>query len=108
LEWTLADQSPEHSKTEWLCVDVVGYEIINVYISPPSRFTPTTIPMFLHPSLQVGDFNCQHVKWGTAQRLLMVKAWPPGQQPTTLSCCTTQREQPVSPLTDEKSAPTRT
>ena len=31
LEWSLIDQSPEQSETEWLCVDVAGYEIINVY-----------------------------------------------------------------------------
>jgi len=42
------------------------------------------------------------------QHLLTVKAWHSGQQPTTLSCCTTQREQTVSPLTDGTSATTRT
>jgi len=26
--------------------------------------TPTTILTFPHPSLYVGDFNCQHVNWG--------------------------------------------
>jgi len=31
LEWSLIDQSPEQSETEWLCADVAGYEIINVY-----------------------------------------------------------------------------
>jgi len=31
---------------------------------PRSRFTPTAIPAFPHPSLYVGDFNCQHVNWG--------------------------------------------
>ena len=25
LEWSLVDQSPEQSETEWVCVDVVGY-----------------------------------------------------------------------------------
>jgi len=28
LEWSLVDQSPEQSETEWLCVDVAGYKII--------------------------------------------------------------------------------
>jgi len=27
LEWTLVDQSPEQSQTEWLCVDVTGYKL---------------------------------------------------------------------------------
>jgi len=47
-----------------LCVDVAGYKIINVYKPPRSRLTSTTIPTFPHPSLYVGDFNCQHVNWG--------------------------------------------
>jgi len=33
LEWSLVDQSPEQSEIEWLCVDVAGYKIINVYTS---------------------------------------------------------------------------
>ena len=64
LEWSLVDQSPEQSETEWLCVDVAGYKIINVYKPPRSRFTPTAIPTFPHPSLYVSDFVCQHVNWG--------------------------------------------
>jgi len=51
LEWSLVDQSPEQSETEWLCVDVAGYKIVNVYKLPRSRLTPTTIPTFPHPSL---------------------------------------------------------
>ena len=64
LEWSLVDQSPEQSETEWLCVDVAGYKIINVCKPPRSRFTPTAILTFLHPSLYVGDFNCRHVNCG--------------------------------------------
>jgi len=63
LEWSLVDQSPEQSETEWMCVDVAGYKIINVFKPPRSRFTPMAIPTFPHPSLYVGDFNCQHVDW---------------------------------------------
>jgi len=40
------------------------YNIMNVCKPPSSPFTPTAIPTFLHPSLNVGDFNCQHVNWG--------------------------------------------
>jgi len=64
LEWSLVDQSPEQSEAEWLCVDVAGYKIINVYKPRRSRLTPKTLPTFPHPSLYVGDFNCQHVNWG--------------------------------------------
>jgi len=45
-----------------LCADVAGYKI--VYKLQHSRLTLTTIPTFPHPSLYVGDFNCQHVNWG--------------------------------------------
>ena len=64
LEWSLVDQSPEQSETEWLCVDVAGHNIIKVYKPPRSQFTPTAILTFPHPSLYVGDVNCQHVNWG--------------------------------------------
>jgi len=63
LEWSLVDQSPGQSETEWLCVEVVGCKLINVYKPTRSRFTPTAIPTFPYPSLYVGDFNCQHVNW---------------------------------------------
>ena len=59
LSWTLADQSPDGSETEWLCVDIDGIKIINVYKPPTTRLTPT-IPVFPHPSLYAGDFNCRH------------------------------------------------
>jgi len=58
-EWSLVDQSPEQSETEWLCVGVAGYKIIYVYTPPRSRLTSRAIP-----SLYVGDFNCHHVNWG--------------------------------------------
>jgi len=64
LKWSLVDQTAEQSETEWLCVDITGYKIFNVYRPPRSRLTPTTIPTFPQPSLYVGDFYCQHVNWG--------------------------------------------
>ena len=63
LEWSLVNQSQEQSETEWLCVDVAGCKIINVYKPPCSRFAPTAIPTFPHLALYVGDFNYQHVNW---------------------------------------------
>jgi len=108
LEWSLADQSPEQSETEWLCIDVAGYKIINVCKPPRSRFTPTAIPTFPHPSLYVGDFNCQQVNWVTTKHFLTVRAWTPGQHPTTLDSSMTQRKQPASSVAVITSAPTRT
>ena len=64
LNWTLADHSPEGSATEWLCVDVSGVNIVNVYKPPPVSLTPNAIPVFPNPCLYAGDFNCQHTDWG--------------------------------------------
>ena len=64
LKWTHFDQSPPTSETEWLCVDVDGYKIINVYKPPPIRLQVSDLPVLLHPCLYAGDFNCQHVYWG--------------------------------------------
>ena len=64
LKWTFFDQSLPTSKTEWLCVDVNGYKIVNVYKPPPIRLQVSDLPVFPHPYLYAGDFNCQHVDWG--------------------------------------------
>ena len=58
LNRTLADCSPE--ATEWLCVDVDGVNIVNVYKRPPVSLTPNAILVFPHPCLYAGDFHCQH------------------------------------------------
>ena len=86
MEWSLVDQSPEQSETEWLCVDVAGYMIVNVYKPPRSRFTPTAIPTFPHPSLYVGDLNCQHVNWGYN------KTFPDGESQLLLSSIERRRQ----------------
>ena len=64
LKWTLFDQSPPTSETEWLCVDVDGCKIVNVYKPPPICLQLSNLPEFLHPCLYAGNFNCQHVDWG--------------------------------------------
>ena len=61
LKWTLYDQSPTTSETEWLCVDVDGYKIVNIYKPPPKRLQVSDLPVFTHPCLYAGDFNCPHV-----------------------------------------------
>ena len=37
LRYTLLDQSPPTSEIEWLCTDVDGYKIVNVYKPPLTR-----------------------------------------------------------------------
>ena len=64
LRYTLLDQSPPTSEIEWLCVDVDGYKIVNVYKPPPTRLRTLDLPMFPHPCLYAGDFNCRHADWG--------------------------------------------
>ena len=60
LRYTLLDQSPLTSEIEWLCVDVDGYKIVNVYKPPPTRLQSLDLLMFPHPCLYAGDFNCRH------------------------------------------------
>ena len=64
LKWTLYDQSPTTSETEWLCVDVDGYKIVNIYKPPPTRLQVSDLPVFTHPCLYAGNFNCPHVDRG--------------------------------------------
>ena len=64
LKWTLYNQSPTTSETEWLCVDVDGYKIVNIYKPPPTRLQFFDLPVFTHPCLYAVDFNCPHVDWG--------------------------------------------
>ena len=64
LKWTVYNQSPTTSETEWLCVDVDGYKIVNIYKPPPMRLQVSDLPVFTHPCLYAGDFNCPHVDWG--------------------------------------------
>ena len=64
LRYTLLDQSPPTSEIEWLCVDVDGYKIVNVYKPPPTRLRTLDLPVFPHPCLYSGDFNCRHADWG--------------------------------------------
>jgi len=107
LEWSMVDQSPEQSETEWLCIDLAGHKIINVYKPLRSRFTPTAIPTFPHPSL-LATSTANMSTGVTTKHLLTVRAWIPGQHPPTLDCYMTQRKQTVSPFTDGTSAPTQT
>ena len=45
-------------------MDVVGYKIVNVYKPPPTRLRTLDLPVFPHPYLHAGDFNCRHADWG--------------------------------------------
>ena len=47
-----------------MCVDVDGYKVVNVNKPPPIRLQVSDLPVFPHPYLYAGDFNCEHVDWG--------------------------------------------
>ena len=64
LKYTLSKQYPLKSETEWLCVDVDGYKILNVYKPPPTRLQASVFPVFPHSCLYAGYFNCPHADWG--------------------------------------------
>ena len=64
LRYMLLNQSPLTSEIEWLCVDVDGYKIVNVYKPLPTRLRTLDLPVFPHPCLYAGDFNCRHADWG--------------------------------------------
>ena len=91
LKWTLFDQSRPTSETEWLCVDVDRYRIVNVYKPPPIRLQVSDLPVFPHPCLYAGDFNCQHIDWVMMPTVQMGNAWLAGQVPTTLPYFITQK-----------------
>ena len=61
---SLLVQSPPTLETEWLCVDVDDYKIVNVYKPPPTRLRSVDLPVFPQPCLFAGDFNCRHVLGG--------------------------------------------
>ena len=64
LRYMLLDQSSPTLEIEWLCVDVEGYKIVNVYKTLPTRLQSLDLPVFPHPCLYAGNFNCRHVDWG--------------------------------------------
>ena len=107
LKWTLFDQSPPTSETEWLCVDVDGYKIVNVYKPPPIRLQISDLPVFPHPCLYVSDFNCQHVDWTYDANSADGKFLVGCQIPIILYYSITQRMPLASTLATEIQVPTR-
>ena len=75
LRYTLLDQSLPTSEIECLCVDVDGNKIVNVYKSPPTRLRTLNLPVFPHPCLYGGNFDCRHADWGYDDNSTDVSAW---------------------------------
>ena len=45
-------------------MDVDGCRLVNVYQPPPTQLQASDPPVFPHPVLYAGDFNCPHANWG--------------------------------------------
>ena len=84
LKRTLYHQSPTTSETEWLCVDVDRYKIVNIYKFPPTRLQVSDLPVFTHPCLYAGDFNCPMSTGVITPTARMETAYWPGQAAITL------------------------
>ena len=86
LRYTLLNQSPTTSEIEWLCVDVDGYKIVNVYKPPPTRLRTLDLPVFIHPCLYAGNFNCVMLTGVMTTIVRTVSAWLVGQVLIVLPC----------------------
>ena len=63
FKWTFVNQSLEGSGIEWLCMDVDGCKIFNIYKPSNLQSTPTAVPVFQHPCLYFNGFNYWHTDW---------------------------------------------
>ena len=105
LKWTLFDQSPPTSKTEWLCADIDGCKMVNVYKPPPIRLQVSDLPVI--PVSMLATLIASMLAGVMMPTVQMGNAWLAGQIPTILSCSITQRMPPASNLAVGIQVPTR-
>ena len=80
LRYMLLDQSPPTSEIEWLCVDVDGYKVVNVYKPPPTRLRSLDLPVFSHPCLfKLAILTVVMLTGVTMTTVRTVSAWLAGQ-----------------------------
>ena len=79
LRYTLLDQPPPTSEIEWLCVDVDGYKIVNVYKPPPTQLRTLDLPAFPHPCLYAGILTVVMLTGVTMTTVRTVSAWLAGK-----------------------------
>ena len=79
LRYTLLDQSPLTSEIEWLCVDVDGYKIVNVYKPPPTRLRTLDLPVFLTPVCTLAILTVVMLTGVMMTTVRTVSAWLDGQ-----------------------------
>ena len=79
LRYMLLDQSPPTLEIKWLCVDVDGYKIVNVYKPPPMQLQTLDLPVFPHPCLYVAILTVVMLTGVTMITVWTVSAWLAGQ-----------------------------
>ena len=79
LRYTLLDQSPPTSEIEWLCVDVDGYKIVNVYKPPPTRLRTLDLQCFFTPVFMLAILTVVMLTGVTMTIVRTVSAWLAGQ-----------------------------
>ena len=95
LRYTLLDQSPSISEIEWLCVDVNGYKIVNVYKPPPTRLRTLDLPCFLTPVFTLAILTIVMLTGVTTTTVRKVSAWLDGQVLIVLPSYIMSRTLPV-------------
>ena len=79
LRYTLLDQSPPTLEIEWLCVDVDGYKIVNVYKPPQRVCEPWISQCFLTPVFTLAILTVAMLTGVTTTTVRTVSAWLDGQ-----------------------------
>ena len=79
LRYTFLDQSPPSLEIEWLCVDVDGYKIVNVYKPPPTRLRTLYLPVILTPVFTLGILTVVMLTGVMMTTVRTVSAWLAGQ-----------------------------
>ena len=95
LRYTLLDQSPPTLEIEWLCVDVDGYKIVNVYKPPPTRLRSLDLPLFPPPIFTLAILTVVMLTGVTTTTVRTVSAWLAGQVLIVLSSYIISRTLPV-------------
>ena len=95
LRYLLLDQSPPTSEIEWLCVDVDGYKIVNVYKPPPTRLRTLNLPVYPHPVCTLAILTVVMLTGVTMTTVRTVSVWLTGQVLIVLASYIMPRTLPV-------------
>ena len=79
LRYTFLDQSPPTSEIKWLCVDVDGYRIVNVYKPRQRDCDPWISQCFLTPVFTLAILTVVMLTGVTSTTVRTVSAWLDGQ-----------------------------